>query len=174
MKRRSGERCGSSRSLGPSKQCAIYERGDRRCAWCEAQLIEPRPWGKPADVDCTHYATIDHLDGDRHNNDPSNLVPSCNGCNVSRSDDWEKGDEWEYFEAKIHDWWGFDLYLTRHGADIAEAIERVEAQRWIPLDMKAGRALAERWHAGRLSYSKAWNRQARRRKKLIDHDRLAA
>lgn len=26
----------------------------------------------------------DHLDGDRLNNDPANLVPSCNGCNIKR------------------------------------------------------------------------------------------
>ncbi len=28
---------------------------------------------------------VDHLDGDRFNNDPQNLVPSCNGCNRRRS-----------------------------------------------------------------------------------------
>lgn len=42
------------------------------CHWC----------GKPLT-----WTTIkaDHVDEDKTNNDPENLVPSCNGCNITRS-----------------------------------------------------------------------------------------
>lgn len=173
MKRRAGERCGSSRSLGVVKQCAVYERGERRCVWCGVDLIEPRPWRTPDDADATHYATVDHLDGDPKNNSPENLVPACNGCNVSRAHEWEKGQEWEFFEALSHEWWDFDLYLQRKGADIRDAIQRVENQRWIALDRTAGRALAERWHADRIAYSRAWTKKRAQRRK-DDHVRFAA
>lgn len=41
------------------------------CEWCGKSLT---------------WATIkaDHIDRDRLNNDPDNLVPSCNGCNIRR------------------------------------------------------------------------------------------
>lgn len=42
------------------------------CHWCNRMLT----W----DVDLL----VDHVDGDKLNNDPHNLVPACNSCNVGR------------------------------------------------------------------------------------------
>lgn len=44
---------------------------EHECNWC----------GKP--VTWRHGLKTDHVDEDKTNNDPENLVPSCNGCNVS-------------------------------------------------------------------------------------------
>jgi hypothetical protein len=44
------------------------------CHWCNRMLT----WG----VDLQ----VDHLDNDKLNNDPHNLLPSCRACNVARSD----------------------------------------------------------------------------------------
>jgi hypothetical protein len=44
---------------------------EQRCYWCAT----PAPWATNV---------IDHLDEDRGNNDPSNLVVACNGCNRAR------------------------------------------------------------------------------------------
>lgn len=46
--------------------------GPHRCNWC-GLIVE---WGDSL--------VTDHVDGDRQNNDPSNLVASCISCNVSR------------------------------------------------------------------------------------------
>lgn len=43
------------------------------CHWCNRMLS----WG----VDLF----VDHVDADKLNNDPHNLVPACNSCNVSRA-----------------------------------------------------------------------------------------
>jgi len=55
----------------------LYEKigaGPHPCHWgCGALLT----WG----VDLH----VDHLDSDRLNNDPANIVPSCNPCNVRRA-----------------------------------------------------------------------------------------
>jgi hypothetical protein len=51
--------------------------GPHRCHWCGRDL----DWfGIPGDS----MLVVDHLNDDRLNNDPSNLVPSCLGCNTSR------------------------------------------------------------------------------------------
>jgi hypothetical protein len=48
------------------------------CHWCD----EPLDWDAVvADVD---EVTVDHLDWDRRNNDPGNLVPACRPCNAGR------------------------------------------------------------------------------------------
>lgn len=41
------------------------------CHWCGKSLT----W---------HDLKADHVDADKTNNDPENLVPSCNGCNINR------------------------------------------------------------------------------------------
>lgn len=53
--------------------------GVHPCHWCGC----PVDWGKsyPADLDAL---VVDHLDEDKTNNDPSNLVPACNACNSTR------------------------------------------------------------------------------------------
>lgn len=52
--------------------------GPHRCHWCG----QPVAW-----VSAPGSARLvsDHVDGDIHNNDPANLVPSCSGCNANRS-----------------------------------------------------------------------------------------
>lgn len=54
--------------------------GRHPCHWC-GTIVEWRPVGAALEQGSLR---ADHLDGDRRNNDPANLVPSCNGCNVRR------------------------------------------------------------------------------------------
>ena len=51
---------------------SVIGEGTHACHWCE----KPVTWG------VNLYA--DHVDDDRVNNTPENLVPSCNGCNITR------------------------------------------------------------------------------------------
>jgi len=53
--------------------------GEHPCHWCGMTVS----WDKayPLHLD---GLVVDHLDGDKGNNDPSNLVPSCNRCNIQR------------------------------------------------------------------------------------------
>lgn len=51
-----------------------------RCHWCGGWLA----W-KPSERDSAMETHVDHLDDDRLNNDPANLVPSCRSCNTKRS-----------------------------------------------------------------------------------------
>lgn len=51
--------------------------GSHQCHWCSADLT----WHGPAES----RLNVDHLDHDRLNNDPANLVPSCLDCNTKRS-----------------------------------------------------------------------------------------
>jgi hypothetical protein len=51
--------------------------GVHACHWCRVPVaweVDQRDGG----------LEVDHLDGDKLNNDLSNLVPSCTGCNTSR------------------------------------------------------------------------------------------
>lgn len=58
-------------------RAVLYDKigpGPHPCHWCGSSV----DWyGIPELVS-------DHLDGDTWNNDPGNLVPSCNGCNAVR------------------------------------------------------------------------------------------
>lgn len=61
---------------------ALYEAtgpGYHPCHWCGAAVCWESRWPKGSDGLC-----VDHLDNNRSNNDPANLVPSCGRCNVSR------------------------------------------------------------------------------------------
>lgn len=42
------------------------------------------PWRTTDRPAWKHSVNVDHLDGDRLNNDPDNLVPSCGWCNTNR------------------------------------------------------------------------------------------
>lgn len=56
----------------------LYDKigpGAHPCHWCGASVT----W------DSGYSLTTDHVDFDRSNNDPANLVPSCNPCNAART-----------------------------------------------------------------------------------------
>ncbi len=71
-----------------TKRVQVYEhklvlfnalgRGPHPCHWCGRQL----QWNRGTKGDAL---IVDHLDGDTRNNDPANLVASCNGCNTIRA-----------------------------------------------------------------------------------------
>lgn len=50
--------------------------GPHQCRWCERDVT----WGGMRDGGLV----ADHLDGDKSNNEPENLVPACNPCNTLR------------------------------------------------------------------------------------------
>lgn len=56
--------------------------GSHPCHWCGKMVTWVVRVGAGAGRD---ELAVDHLDGDKHNNDPMNLVPSCNECNVLRA-----------------------------------------------------------------------------------------
>ena len=51
--------------------------GVHQCHWCK----QPVEWGYGV---APGVLVVDHVDGNRQNNDISNLVPSCSDCNVRR------------------------------------------------------------------------------------------
>lgn len=53
--------------------------GEHPCRWCSTTVSWDKTWPKDSDA-----LVVDHLDGVRHNNDPANLVPSCQACNQRR------------------------------------------------------------------------------------------
>lgn len=58
----------------------LYEKigaGPHPCHWCSV----PLEWVAKGEPNCL---TVDHLDNRGDNNDPSNLVPSCQPCNGAR------------------------------------------------------------------------------------------
>lgn len=59
--------------------------GEHQCNWCAIPVSWDRSY--PAHSDAL---VVDHLDEDKLNNDPSNLVPSCPRCNIARSSRWKK------------------------------------------------------------------------------------
>jgi hypothetical protein len=69
--------------------------GEHRCNWCEATVR----WKTGSDTttlgnhaDGVRVLVCDHVDGNWKNNNPSNLVPSCQPCNCSRG---REPKEWE-------------------------------------------------------------------------------
>lgn len=64
-------------------RAALYDAigpGKHSCHWCGRLVSWDRTYPWHADA-----LLADHIDGDRHNNEPPNLVPSCNGCNAGRT-----------------------------------------------------------------------------------------
>lgn len=53
--------------------------GPHECHWCGVQVN----WSLT--VGASDYLQVDHLDENKENNNPGNLVPSCNRCNTTRS-----------------------------------------------------------------------------------------
>jgi hypothetical protein len=136
------DRRGSSRTLGVVRQCAVFERGGRRCVWCCRRLRAPRGERRGDGL----AATIDHYDGDGRNHAPDNLLPSCARCNNARK--WPET---------------FAIYLGGHRQTEAQAQARATEQLAAPLDYAAGRALARRWHPGRLAQVLGCQRRHRAR-----------
>lgn len=69
----------SASGLVYEHQVVLYEKigpGPHACHWNCGKMLE---WGGRNGIH------VDHLDEDRSNNDPENLVPSCVGCNWGRS-----------------------------------------------------------------------------------------
>lgn len=61
---------------------ALYERigpGMHQCYWCGMNVWWENTWPIHRDA-----LVVDHLDGDRLNNDPDNLVAACGVCNRDR------------------------------------------------------------------------------------------
>lgn len=62
----------------------LYDKigpGEHPCHWCGSFVRwDDRPVEHPDSSLC-----VDHLDADRANNDPANLVPSCLACNSRRA-----------------------------------------------------------------------------------------
>ncbi len=56
--------------------------GEHPCHWCGIKVRWMAKVLSPAPED---YLTVDHLDGDKHNNHIRNLVPSCGRCNTARA-----------------------------------------------------------------------------------------
>lgn len=66
-----------------SHRVALFERigpGVHQCHWCGADLQWLRRGSSWAGV-----LVVDHLDDDKGNNAPGNLVPSCFSCNALRA-----------------------------------------------------------------------------------------
>lgn len=53
--------------------------GEHPCHWC-GKIVS---WDKPMHTNWHYALIVDHVDWDKTNNDPSNLVPACNDCNLS-------------------------------------------------------------------------------------------
>jgi hypothetical protein len=51
------------------------------CRWCEYPLL----WKTRLSYSVAHVVCADHLDGNKANNDPDNLVASCDWCNKNRN-----------------------------------------------------------------------------------------
>lgn len=54
--------------------------GEHPCHWCSGMVSWDKPWPDDPDSLC-----VDHLDGNKRNNDPANLVPSHGACNTRRA-----------------------------------------------------------------------------------------
>lgn len=52
--------------------------GPQACRWCQREVRWDAPLFDEAEL------TVDHLDRDRANNDPANLVPACRPCNSAK------------------------------------------------------------------------------------------
>jgi hypothetical protein len=55
-----------------------FGAGPHKCHWCMKWIKSPK------------QLNVDHRDGNRKNNSPNNLLPSCLGCNTRRGENWKK------------------------------------------------------------------------------------
>lgn len=85
--------------------------GSHPCHWCE-RLVTWRARRGDSEVD---DLVVDHLDGNRSNNEPSNLVPACQPCNFASG-----YNPWIIDEGEVH--------IVRKKGTRLRAVERVCAQ----------------------------------------------
>jgi hypothetical protein len=72
-----------ARGVVYTHRAVLYDRigpGSHPCQWCGITVT----WQTYRDGKQTGVLVADHVDGNRQNNDPSNLVPSCFNCNQHR------------------------------------------------------------------------------------------
>jgi hypothetical protein len=60
---------------------SLGKPGKSKCHWCQWEL----PWLLAGKYDQRLVVQVDHLDNDRQNNVPANLVPACYWCNRNRA-----------------------------------------------------------------------------------------
>ena len=85
------------------------------CHWCGAELR----WGGEQLVD---RLVIDHLNGDRRDNRPENLVPACQQCNL-----WRATTAWVCVDRAVDNLAAADPNGTRRIAVIRAALSRSQA-----------------------------------------------
>lgn len=86
--RAKGHPTANSRGFAYEHRVALYDAigpGAHPCHWCGTEVSWDRSYPQHRDG-----LVVDHLDEDKANNDPSNLVPSCSVCNFQRSSRWVK------------------------------------------------------------------------------------
>ena len=112
----------------PAHRLALWEHlgqpTSSQCTWCSY----PLPWSAPgmsSSLAYCHVVNVDHLDGDGHNNDPENLVPSCWWCNANR----------EWATALIPD----DLVMVTQFLSDVHPAARPDLSRWC--EIKYGRSV---------------------------------
>jgi len=94
---------------------AVIGPGEHPCFWCGATVS----WD--ADRRDPRKLVVDHFDGDRLNNDPANLLPSCSACNARRS---ARGRPRRPVCAKGHPMEGKNLYVSPEGRRHCRACAR--------------------------------------------------
>jgi hypothetical protein len=128
--RHAGAHCYHPRTYG-----AIMVRADMRCAYCLCRLTK-------------RNKSVDHLNGDHHDNRPSNWAAACRPCNRLKDTD------------------AFALHLDTRGTTVADAMARAERQARQPLDRHGPLTthLVERWYPGRLAAIRRYQRRPRQRR----------
>lgn len=82
--RRNAHSLADSRGYVPEHRLVLWEQlsgKDTTCHWCGMAISWAKRWPKHRDA-----LVVDHLDDDKLNNDPVNLVASCNPCNSTRAE----------------------------------------------------------------------------------------
>lgn len=75
------QHCGKGYGKVYEHRLALFNKigpGEHQCHWCSKLIY----WRKDCRADAI---VVDHLDENKWNNKPDNLVPSCRRCNAQRS-----------------------------------------------------------------------------------------